>query len=164
VVKVSALGAAQGHLEGIVAPGQRSDVELAVAERAEGSIGRSNLDAVEFYVGVKVQSLETEHMVLSPGSLELRGKHPGLVKRGFVQLLVVVQVQDILSQGAGLVKGAYHRTGDINFILLGRPFLLESPLFEAFALAAAAGRTKDNGKKHQTKKDAGSDRVGSECH
>jgi hypothetical protein len=58
----------------------------------------------------------------------------------------VVQVQDILSQCAGLIEGANHSTGNVNFILLGRPFLLESPLLEAFILAAAAGRTKDKRK------------------
>jgi hypothetical protein len=62
----------------------------------------------------------------------------------------VVQVQDILSQCAGLIEGANHCAGDINYILLSRPFLLESPLLEAFILAAAAGRTNDKRKKHQT--------------
>jgi hypothetical protein len=58
----------------------------------------------------------------------------------------VVQVQDVFSQSAGLVEGANHRAGDVNYILLSRPFLLESPLLEAFALTAAAGRT-DNERK-----------------
>ena len=164
VVQVPFLGAAHRHFKGVGGLGKLRHVKLAHAEGAEGGVGRGYLNAVQFHVGIEIQALETEDMVQALLRLEVRGIHPGRVKRRAVQLFVAVQIQDVFSQGARLVKGTGHRTGNGNIVFHRGALLLESPLFQAFALAAAAGRKKDKGKEHQKAEDAGSARVGSKYH